>query len=153
LVSQHQHACGIYVSVKSCTWSSLTGMYHLQCALMFDPRPSSCCCCCRCCCCRFFVETSATLFTTVLGQREGKDASSDHVMDYWLSDSNQGSFRIQVRSERSAGTGGWLWYIACDGLLAQSQQQGLFKIQVSGTACVLAGAGAGSTVALVLPDA
>lgn len=52
--------------------------------------------CCRCCCCRFFVETSATLFTTVLGQRQGRDAFSDHVMEYWLSDSNQGSFRIQV---------------------------------------------------------
>jgi hypothetical protein len=73
--------------------------------------------CVACCFRRFFVETSATLFTTVLGQREGKDASSDHVMDYWLSDSNQGSFRIQVSCffdapmpaatvrECSAGTG------------------------------------------------
>ncbi|KAF6257868.1 pyridoxal-dependent decarboxylase [Scenedesmus sp. NREL 46B-D3] len=50
----------------------------------------------------FFVETSATLFTTVLGHREGRDACSGHLMAYWLSDSSQGSFRIQVRGGGTA---------------------------------------------------
>jgi hypothetical protein len=39
----------------------------------------------------------------VLGQREGRDGSSDHVMEYWLSDSHHGSFRIQVSSSSCVG--------------------------------------------------
>lgn len=46
--------------------------------------------------CRYFAETSATLFTTILGQREGLDALGGPFRDYWLSDGTYGSFRIQV---------------------------------------------------------
>jgi hypothetical protein len=49
------------------------------------------------CGCRYFAETSATLFTTILGQREGLDALGGPFRDYWLSDGTYGSFRIQVR--------------------------------------------------------
>lgn len=45
---------------------------------------------------RYFAETSATLFTTILGQREGLDALGGPFRDYWLSDGTYGSFRIQV---------------------------------------------------------
>jgi len=45
---------------------------------------------------RYFAETSATLFTTILGQREGVDALGGPFRDYWLSDGTYGSFRIQV---------------------------------------------------------
>lgn len=47
-------------------------------------------------CCRYFAETSATLFTTILGQRSSLDAAGQEFRDYWLSDGTYGSFRIQV---------------------------------------------------------
>jgi len=50
--------------------------------------------------CRYFAETSATLFTTILGQREGVDALGGPFRDYWLSDGTYGSFRIQVGGGR-----------------------------------------------------
>uniref|UniRef100_A0A383V9D0 Orn/DAP/Arg decarboxylase 2 N-terminal domain-containing protein n=1 Tax=Tetradesmus obliquus TaxID=3088 RepID=A0A383V9D0_TETOB len=45
---------------------------------------------------RFFAETSATLFTTVLGQRQGRSDAAEPVTEYMLSDSSLGSFRAQV---------------------------------------------------------
>lgn len=51
---------------------------------------------CACVLRRYFAETSATLFTTILGQREGVDALGGPFRDYWLSDGTYGSFRIQV---------------------------------------------------------
>jgi hypothetical protein len=47
--------------------------------------------------CRYFAETSATLFTTILGQRDSRAADGQPFRDYWLSDGTYGSFRIQVR--------------------------------------------------------
>lgn len=57
--------------------------------------------------CRYFAETSATLFTTILGQREGVDALGGPFRDYWLSDGTYGSFRIQV------GVFAVRWYCFC----------------------------------------
>jgi hypothetical protein len=48
--------------------------------------------------CRYFAETSATLFTTILGQRDSRAADGQPFRDYWLSDGTYGSFRIQVTS-------------------------------------------------------
>jgi len=50
------------------------------------------------CCCllRYFAETSATLFTTILGQRTSMTPAGQAFKDYWLSDGTYGSFRIQV---------------------------------------------------------
>lgn len=45
---------------------------------------------------RYFAETSATLFTTILGQRASCGADGQGFRDYWLSDGTYGSFRIQV---------------------------------------------------------
>jgi hypothetical protein len=45
---------------------------------------------------RYFAETSATLFTTILGQRDSRAADGQPFRDYWLSDGTYGSFRIQV---------------------------------------------------------
>ncbi|GBF87342.1 ornithine decarboxylase [Raphidocelis subcapitata] len=45
---------------------------------------------------RYFAETSATLFTTILGQRAGRGADGAPRRDYHLSDGTYGSFRIQV---------------------------------------------------------
>lgn len=48
---------------------------------------------------RYYAETSATLFTTILGQRAGLAAEGGApgaARDYWLSDGTYGSFRIQV---------------------------------------------------------
>ncbi|KAF6250432.1 pyridoxal-dependent decarboxylase [Scenedesmus sp. NREL 46B-D3] len=45
---------------------------------------------------RYFAETSATLFTTILGQRDRRAADGRPFRDYWLSDGTYGSFRIQV---------------------------------------------------------
>ena len=46
--------------------------------------------------CRYFAETSATLFTTILGQRALLDSEAQEFRDYWLSDGTYGSFRILV---------------------------------------------------------
>jgi hypothetical protein len=46
--------------------------------------------------CRYFAETSATLFTTILGQRALLDSEGQEFRDYWLSDGTYGSFRILV---------------------------------------------------------
>lgn len=64
----------------------------------FSDSNSCCCFWYRCCCCRFFAETSATLFTTVLGQRQGRSDAAEPVTEYMLSDSSLGSFRAQVRT-------------------------------------------------------
>eukprot|EP00775_Hariotina_reticulata_P014259 gene14259-14409_t len=45
---------------------------------------------------RYFAETSATLFTTILGQRTSISPGGQAFRDYWLSDGTYGSFRIQV---------------------------------------------------------
>eukprot|EP00882_Tetradesmus_deserticola_P025169 GHRQ01027630.1.p1 GENE.GHRQ01027630.1~~GHRQ01027630.1.p1 ORF type:complete len:496 (+),score=214.96 GHRQ01027630.1:168-1490(+) len=45
---------------------------------------------------RYFAETSATLFTTILGQRDSRAPDGRPFRDYWLSDGTYGSFRIQV---------------------------------------------------------
>jgi len=45
---------------------------------------------------RYFAETSATLFTTILGQRALLDSEEQEFRDYWLSDGTYGSFRILV---------------------------------------------------------
>jgi len=45
---------------------------------------------------RYFAETSATLFTAILGQRASTAANGDPFQHYYLSDGTFGSFRIQV---------------------------------------------------------
>lgn len=46
---------------------------------------------------RYFAETSATLFTCILGHRTSVCAQTgEDFMEYWLSDGTYGSFRIQV---------------------------------------------------------
>ncbi|KAF6257869.1 hypothetical protein COO60DRAFT_1639561 [Scenedesmus sp. NREL 46B-D3] len=49
---------------------------------------------------RFFAETSAALFATVVGHRVVDDATSGQVIEYVLSDSSLGSFRSLVLLER-----------------------------------------------------
>jgi hypothetical protein len=45
---------------------------------------------------RYFAETSATLFTTILGHRASRAPCGAPLRDYHLSDGTYGSFRIQV---------------------------------------------------------
>lgn len=66
-------------------------------------------------CCRYFAETSATLFTTILGQRDSRAPDGSPFRDYWLSDGTYGSFRIQVPflcyEDRSQRVLQCLWHI------------------------------------------
>jgi hypothetical protein len=58
---------------------------------------------------RYFAETSATLFTTILGQRAARAGAAGGApapRDYWLSDGTYGSFRIQVCA-------GWCVCLVC----------------------------------------
>lgn len=45
---------------------------------------------------QYFAETTATLFTSVLGHKHGASAEGGNNSEYWLSDGCFGSFRIPV---------------------------------------------------------
>jgi hypothetical protein len=81
LISVCSLVAGCLCFVVQHTWFSTLGMTHVS----LLPQP-----------CRYFAETSATLFTTILGQRDSRAADGQPFRDYWLSDGTYGSFRIQV---------------------------------------------------------
>lgn len=99
--------CPLYVQMWGDCEVRLGRVWPLVCCRTLFAHNVDCPCYIVIVLCRYFAETSATLFTTILGQREGVDALGGPFRDYWLSDGTYGSFRIQV------GVFAVRWYCFC----------------------------------------